>query len=45
MFVGVGFMEIQTMYAALVDGGAPIRMPEAGSYEDYCVRQRRTHPL
>ena len=39
MFIGVAFTEIHMMYAALVGGGAPIRLPEAGSYHDYCVRQ------
>jgi hypothetical protein len=28
------------MYAALVGGAAPIQLPEAGNYNDYCVRQR-----
>ena len=28
------------MYAALVDGGRPIRLAEPGSYLDYCVRER-----
>ena len=37
---GMAFNEIQTMYASLVDGGRPIRLAEAGSYDDYCVRQR-----
>jgi len=41
MFVGVGFMEIHMMYTALVAGGAPLRLPTAGSYDDYCVRQHR----
>ena len=27
------------MYAALVGGGAPLRLPAAGSYDDYCIRQ------
>ena len=40
MSVGVAFTEIHMMYAALVDGGRPIRLAEAGSYHDYCVRQR-----
>jgi hypothetical protein len=39
-FVGVGLMEFQMMYAALVTGAAPVQLPEAGSYDDYCVRQR-----
>lgn len=41
MFMGLAFVEIHMMYAALVGGGAPIPLPEAGSYEDYCVRQRK----
>ena len=40
-FVGVILMEFQMMYAALVGGGAPIQLPEAGSYDDYCVREHR----
>lgn len=41
MFVGVGFMEIHLMYAALVAGRAPLPLSEAGSYDDYCVRQHQ----
>jgi mycolipenoyl-CoA---2-(long-chain-fatty acyl)-trehalose mycolipenoyltransferase / long-chain-acyl-CoA---trehalose acyltransferase len=41
MFVGVGFMEIHMMYATLVAGRAPVPLPAAGSYDDYCVRQDR----
>ena len=40
MFFGVAFTEIHMMYAALMDGGRPIRLAAAGSYDDYCVRQR-----
>lgn len=39
-FVGVGLMEFQTMYAALIMGEPPVAMSRAGSYDDYCVRQR-----
>ncbi len=39
MFMGVVLMEIHMMYAALVDGAAPITLPPAGSYDDYCRRQ------
>ncbi|MEY8013688.1 condensation domain-containing protein [Mycobacterium servetii] len=39
-FVGVGLMEFQTMYDALVSGGPPVGLPPAGSYADFCVRQR-----
>lgn len=41
MFVGVGFMEIHLMYAALAAGRAPVSLPPAGSYDDFCVRQGR----
>jgi len=41
MSVGVVFLEIQMNYAALVDGGAPVPLPDPASYDDYCVRQRR----
>ena len=41
MFIGMMFTEIHMMYAALVSGGAPIRLPEVGSYHDYCVRQHQ----
>jgi hypothetical protein len=39
MFMGVVLVEIHMMYAALASGAAPIALPAAGSYEDYCVRQ------
>ncbi len=42
-FVGVGLMEFQTMYAALIKGDPPVGMPQAGSYDDFCVRQRDVH--
>ncbi|GAT17411.1 condensation domain-containing protein [Mycolicibacterium thermoresistibile] len=40
MFMGAVFMEIHMQYAALVGGGAPIPL-QAGSYDDFCVRQRQ----
>lgn len=40
-FLGLMLIEIHLMYAALVSGGAPITLPPAGSYDDYCVRQRK----
>ncbi|OBJ06320.1 condensation domain-containing protein [Mycobacterium sp. 1465703.0] len=40
MIVGVLFSEIHLMYTALVGGDAPIELPEAGRYGDYCERQR-----
>jgi mycolipenoyl-CoA---2-(long-chain-fatty acyl)-trehalose mycolipenoyltransferase / long-chain-acyl-CoA---trehalose acyltransferase len=41
MFMALAFTEIHMMYAAVVGGAAPIPLPEAGSYDDYCVRQRQ----
>ncbi|MGC2564264.1 MAG: condensation domain-containing protein [Mycobacterium sp.] len=41
MVIGVTFAEIHMMYTALVRGGAPLRLPDPGSYDDYCVRQRQ----
>jgi len=41
MFVVPLFVELHTNYLALVEGGAPIKLPEAGRYVDYCLRQRR----
>lgn len=41
MVMGIVFSEIHMMYAALAGGGAPIRLPAQGSYDDYCVRQHR----
>lgn len=40
MIMSVLFMEIHMMYGALVGGDAPVELPEAGRYADYCVRQR-----
>jgi hypothetical protein len=39
-FVGLGLMEFQTMYTELVTGRPPVGLPQAGSYADYCIRQR-----
>jgi len=39
-FVGMGLMEFQTMYAELLTGKPPVGLPQAGSYDDFCVRQR-----
>ena len=41
MIVGVLFREIHLMYTALVSGSAPVELPAAGRYGDYCVEQRR----
>jgi 2-O-sulfo trehalose long-chain-acyltransferase len=37
--MGVLFSEIHMMYSALVRGDAPLQLPAAGSYLDYCQRQ------
>jgi hypothetical protein len=39
MFIYGVFGEIQAMYDALLDGGAPIALPDAGSYDSYSMRQ------
>ncbi len=41
MFFSLAFAEIHVMYATVTKGGAPISLPAAGSYHDYCARQRR----
>ena len=41
MIVAMAVTEFQMMYAALVGGSAPIALPEAGSYDDFCIRQHR----
>ena len=40
-FSGVVLTEIHMMYSALAGGGAPIRMPDPGSYDDYCIQQHQ----
>jgi mycolipenoyl-CoA---2-(long-chain-fatty acyl)-trehalose mycolipenoyltransferase / long-chain-acyl-CoA---trehalose acyltransferase len=41
MIVGVTLIEFHMMYTALVCGGAPLKLPAAGSYDDFCHRQHR----
>ena len=38
---GVTLMELYMMYNALVAGGAPLELPAAGSYSDFCIRQHQ----
>lgn len=38
--LGLLYMEMYVMYGALVNGAAPIALPPAGSYSDYCIRHR-----
>ncbi len=40
MFVVGLFVEMHMNYLALAEGGAPLRLPPAGRYLDFCVRQR-----
>jgi len=40
MLVGVTLVEFHMMYGALVGGAGPLKLPPAGSYDDFCVRQR-----
>jgi hypothetical protein len=39
MFVVVALMEFHMMYSALVAGSPPIPLADAGSYDEFCVRQ------
>jgi mycolipenoyl-CoA---2-(long-chain-fatty acyl)-trehalose mycolipenoyltransferase / long-chain-acyl-CoA---trehalose acyltransferase len=39
--LGLLYVEMYMMYGALVSGAAPIALPPAGSYLDYCVRHRQ----
>jgi mycolipenoyl-CoA---2-(long-chain-fatty acyl)-trehalose mycolipenoyltransferase / long-chain-acyl-CoA---trehalose acyltransferase len=41
MIVGVTLVEFHMMYDALVGGAGPLELPEAGSYDDFCMRQHR----
>lgn len=39
MFMGLAFVEIHMMYNTLVEGAAPLKLPEPGSYDTYCREQ------
>jgi mycolipenoyl-CoA---2-(long-chain-fatty acyl)-trehalose mycolipenoyltransferase / long-chain-acyl-CoA---trehalose acyltransferase len=39
MFVVVALMEFHMMYSTLVAGNPPIPLADAGSYDDFCIRQ------
>lgn len=41
LFMCLVLVEIHLMYLTLISGGAPVALQEAGSYDDYCLRQRR----
>ncbi len=40
VLVGLVLVEIHMMYDALAKGAAPIPLPDAGSYDDYCAWQQ-----
>ncbi|QNI14908.1 acyltransferase [Mycobacterium kubicae] len=39
--IGTTMLEANGMYAALSGGGAPLALPDAGSFEDFCTRERQ----
>jgi hypothetical protein len=41
MSAGVTFLEIHMMYAALLESGAPIPLPDPASYDDYSIGQHQ----
>ncbi len=39
--IGITMLESNAMYAAMAGGGGPLALPDTGSYDDYCVRERQ----
>ncbi|OBK49044.1 condensation domain-containing protein [Mycobacterium kubicae] len=39
--IGTTMLEANGMYAALSGGGQPLALPDAGSFEDFCTRERQ----
>jgi hypothetical protein len=39
--IGTTMLEAHAMYGALAGGGEPLVLPEPGSFDEYCVRERR----
>lgn len=39
--IGTTMLEANGMYSALSGGGAALTLPEAGSFDDFCIRERR----
>ncbi|OBJ48050.1 condensation domain-containing protein [Mycobacterium sp. 1423905.2] len=39
--IGTTMLEANGMYAALSDGGEALTLPDAGSYDDFCARERQ----
>jgi len=38
--IGITMMEAQATYASLKDGGQPIPLPPAGSFDEFCLQER-----
>jgi len=41
--IGTTMLEANGMYSALIGGGKPLELPDAGSFDDFCVREPRVH--
>jgi hypothetical protein len=39
--IGVTMLESHGMYSALTEGDKPLVLPDAGSFDDFCVQERR----
>jgi hypothetical protein len=39
--IGTTMLEANGMYAALSGGGEPLALPDAGSFDDFCARERQ----
>jgi hypothetical protein len=39
--IGTTMLEANGMYAALSGGGEPLALPDAGSFDDFCIRERQ----
>ncbi len=40
--IGTTMIEANGMYAALSSGGEALELPDAGSFDDFCVRERES---
>jgi hypothetical protein len=38
--IGTTMLEANVMYSALSEGGEPFSLPDAGSFDDFCIRER-----
>jgi len=39
--IGITMLETHGMYTAFLAGDAPLELPDAGSFDDFCVQERR----